>query len=248
MEALVYQVFFIGIELILNPCFLCPILHEAQPGHHHLIVFFQNGRIPVGFIQCPRHQNTGIPPAGGALKHIGNVTSAVIYRCNIGNQSILFLSKTALCQPLTENGIAVRKIGGGWSKGSGIACPSGSFPGGTVRGNVTEVAAHTPQTVQEQTVHILVAAGKEARLLHFGVDRNGSKPRIRQVDIGFNFRVAEAEDGKAGLIDIQTFLTGVIKALGDAAVFVPLARIEIGLREVSILIQCFTVPEGDLLS
>ena len=84
-------------------------------------------------------------------------------------------------------------------------------------------------------------------MCHFGIDGNRRKRRIRQVGIGFDFRVSESEDGKAGLIHVQAILADVIDPLGDASVLIAVTGIKVGLGKVSVFIQGFAVPQGDFL-
>ena len=69
VEAHIHQIILPGVIFVLGPGLMGAVFAEGQPAGHHIVVFFQDGLVPIGLIQGPGHQDTGVAPPGGALEH-----------------------------------------------------------------------------------------------------------------------------------------------------------------------------------
>ena len=246
MEALVHQILVIRVQKIVRPGLLGTFFAVAHPAAHHVVILFQNRFVAVGFIQRPWDKNTGVAPAGRALQQVGDHAALVVHGGNVLHKPILPLGKTALAQPFAQDRQAVREIHRCRGEDARVARPARTLTGGAVGGNVAEVGAHAPETVQKKTVHIGVSAGKEPGLRHLGIDGDGGKFRVPEIHFRLDFRVAEAENGEGWLVEVLSVLADAGDFLWDAA-FVAVARIKVLLGKIPVFVQGLAMPECNRL-
>ena len=231
---------------------LCGLLRTAQqetvPFLHHLVVVRQNPAVSGAFVKSIRHKNRGIAPARRHAEHRGHEAGDTIRRRNVCHAAIRVLIQAALRQPFLHHRIAVHQGQSGLDENAHISRPAGALTGRTVGGNIAEVSLLAPYTVFYQLIHIGIAAFKGSGDRHLRIDGVSGKLCAGQVDSGLHLCVAEAHNGKARFVVVHALFADKLQKLRCAALLMAVAVLEILLRKVAVLIQCFAAQQPDSLS
>ena len=168
---------------------------------HHRPAPAQDLPIPETPVIAVRDKVNGIRPAhggpGSSVHHLHTVIGQYSR-----DQAIFILTILHIPQPFLKEGGRVHKIRTGIKEYLCIACPAQTLPGRAIRGNVQEIALHTPARVFDQLIYPLIRACKIARLLQVGVDCNGFEVLRGKFRNSKDLRVTEPEGSERSLIGI----------------------------------------------
>ena len=118
----------------------------------------------------------------------------------------------------------------------------------TIGRDFRKIRFHTPYAVVEKLIDFCVPACEKARLPHIGIHRNRGKFSCIEGDVRLDQCIAEAECGKARVIDVQSLFANVFDLLWNTALLVPCARREVALGKVPVFVQRFSVPQNNTVS
>jgi len=154
-------------------CFFSLLAHILDPGLHARVLLFQHPLILVTLIEGPGNDHRSISPASRPRKGFpwigecscdpGNAYSfswpgELGAGNDISDLSIRHLLGRQILQPFAQEARSLHEEGAGARKDLDIARPAGSFPGGTVGGNLKHVAFLTPQNVLLEPVDQRIGA------------------------------------------------------------------------------------------
>ena len=172
MDAFLISILIPGIVLRLFLISHPQIFHQIfRIFLYHRPAVFQQLCVPIPQIIPVRDEIDGVRPPHGGTGRLVHHFHALIrhYR---GDQPVVILVVRHIPQPFVEKCRRIHHIGSGIKKDLGIPGPPQTLPGGTVRGDVEEIALHAPERVFIETVHQFTGTGKTSRLCHIRIDRH----------------------------------------------------------------------------
>ena len=164
---------------------------------HHGPALLQQSLVTEALIVAIGHQIHRIRPANGLAGGLVHHLHALIGQ-HRRQQAVFILGICHIPQPLAEEGGSIHQIRAGVEEDLGIAGPAQALSGGAVRGQLQEIAFHTPKGIAVELIDQRIGTCKCAGLLHIGID--GDCLDVFKIYIAIDLHVSETENGKAGLI------------------------------------------------